>query len=42
MAVQVLGLRSGVCFGCQGKGWMSAADRKRDSYYWNHVARLSA
>lgn len=34
--------KTGVCFGCQGKGWMSAADRKRDAYYWNHVARISA
>ena len=28
---------SGVCYGCEGKGWMSPADVKRCNYYWNHA-----
>ena len=31
----------GVCYTCQGKGYETSKDRKRNNYYWNHVARIS-
>lgn len=30
----------GDCFRCSGKGWQTAADRKRNTYYDNHVRRI--
>jgi hypothetical protein len=35
-------LRHGKCFGCEGKGYQTAADRKRNEVYWNHYARVGA
>lgn len=31
----------GICFRCEGKGWQSEADRKRNRYYDNHVRRIT-
>ena len=30
----------GTCYRCEGKGWQSEADRKRNAYYDNHVRRI--
>ena len=30
----------GTCYRCEGKGWQSEADRKRNRYYDNHVRRI--
>ena len=34
--------REGQCFRCQGKGWQSPADVRRNRYYDNHVRRINA
>lgn len=33
--------KTGMCFGCRGKGWCSHLDRKRNDYYWAHIFRVS-
>jgi hypothetical protein len=33
---------TGVCYGCEGKGWQSPNDVKRNRIYWTRYARLSA
>lgn len=32
--------RTGVCFACQGKGYQTSKDQKRNAFYWNRVARV--
>jgi hypothetical protein len=32
--------RTGKCFRCGGKGWMSSEDMKRNRYYDNHVRKI--
>lgn len=32
----------GKCYRCNGKGWQTPADQKRNAYYDNHVRRVSA
>ncbi len=31
---------AGVCFRCQGKGWQSPKDVKRNAYYDNRIRRV--
>lgn len=33
--------KRGTCFRCNGKGWQSDEDRKRNAYYDNHVRRIN-
>jgi hypothetical protein len=33
---------TGKHFACEGKGWQSPADVKRNNYYWNNVASIGA
>ncbi len=30
----------GTCYRCNGKGWQTKADEKRNEYYDNHVRRI--
>jgi hypothetical protein len=32
---------TGPCFRCKGKGYETAADKKRNAYYDQHVRRIS-
>lgn len=32
---------SGTCYHCQGKGFQTPADRKRNANYWNYYAKIS-
>ena len=29
-----------ICFGCQGKGYQTRVDARRNTVYWNHYARV--
>jgi hypothetical protein len=32
---------TGKCYGCEGKGWQSPADVKRNKYHWDNCARCN-